>query len=412
MEFPEPVKAKLSKLKPDKRNARKHSDRNIEEIVRSLQEFGQHRPFVVQKSTGKILVGNGMYEAMKQLGWTEGLALYVDDDDETAIKRALADNRTGELAEWDWPVLKDIVQELGPEPDIPGWSDEELKDFFDLSDFSQGDDGTEDECPEVPKEPTSKLGDIYALGKHRLICGDSTDEKTIERLMAGGKADLVFTDPPYGVSIGDKNKTLQARGHKGGITKNILNDDLAQNELYALLVEVFKIAKLYMKDCCACYVTAPQGGGLGMMMMMMMRDAGLQVRHILIWVKNQATFSLGRLDYDYQHESILFTWNKTHKKIMQGEHKTSCWFIDKPLASKLHPTMKPVVLVENAILNSSEKNDIVFDVFGGSGSTLIACEKTGRICHMAELAPGYCDVIVKRWEDFTGKKAELLTASE
>jgi hypothetical protein len=124
------VLVKLSKLKPDKKNARKHSERNIEEIARSLQQFGQHRPFVVQKSTGKILVGNGMYEAMKSLGWSEGLALYVEDDDETAVKRALADNRTGELAEWDWPVLKDIVQEFGPEPDIPGWSNEEIEDFF------------------------------------------------------------------------------------------------------------------------------------------------------------------------------------------------------------------------------------------------------------------------------------------
>jgi ParB-like chromosome segregation protein Spo0J len=131
------VFVKLSKLKPDKRNARKHSGRNIEEIARSLREFGQHRPFVVQKSTGKILVGNGMYEAMKQLGWKEGLVLYVEDDDETAAKRALADNRTGELAEWDWPVLEDIVQELGPEPDIPGWSDEELADF-------QGDDDADE----------------------------------------------------------------------------------------------------------------------------------------------------------------------------------------------------------------------------------------------------------------------------
>jgi hypothetical protein len=230
MEFPEPVTVKLGKLKPDKRNARKHSDRNIDEIIRSLQQFGQHRPFVVQKSTGKILVGNGMYAAMKQLGWTEGLALYVDDNDETAVKRALADNRTGELAEWDWPALKDIVQELGPESDIPGWSDEELADFFDLSDFDQGNDDAEDECPEAPKEPTSRLGDIYVLGKHRLICGDCTDEKIIERLMDGAKVDLIFTDPPYNVDYSSKNAFLNEADKGNRCQDEIKNDNFKSDD--------------------------------------------------------------------------------------------------------------------------------------------------------------------------------------
>jgi DNA modification methylase len=142
-----------------------------------------------------------------------------------------------------------------------------------------------------------------------------------------------------------------------------------------------------------------------MMMMMMMKDADLEVRHILNWVKNTPTFSMGRLDYDYQHEPILFTWKKTHKKIMQGDHKTSCWFIDKPRENKLHPTMKPVELIVNALQNSAEYGDLVIDFFGGSGSTLIACEQTKRICYMCELAPEYVDVIVKRWQKLTGKDA-------
>jgi len=137
-----------------------------------------------------------------------------------------------------------------------------------------------------------------------------------------------------------------------------------------------------------------------MMMMMMMMEAGLEVKHILNWVKNAPTFSIGRLDYDYQHEPILFTWKKTHKKNMKGDHRTSCWFIDKPRESKLHPTMKPIAIPENAILNSSDKADIVLDPFGGAGSTLIAAERTGRHCRMLELSPRYCDVIVQRYVDF------------
>jgi DNA modification methylase len=142
-------------------------------------------------------------------------------------------------------------------------------------------------------------------------------------------------------------------------------------------------------------------------MMMMMKDAGLEVRHVLIWVKNSATFSIGRLDYDYQHEPIMFTWKKTHKRLNKGQFHTSVWTVDKPRESKLHPTMKPVALIENALLNSSEAGDLVLDIFGGSGSTLIACEKTHRRCFMMELSPAYCEVIVTRWEQATGKKATL-----
>ena len=251
----------------------------------------------------------------------------------------------------------------------------------------------------------------------------------------------MFTDPPYGVAIGDKNKTLNedAFGKGGRCQSNIAGDTLSPEELYKVLVRAFTNLRELCADDCSYYVSSPQGGELGLMMMMM-RDAGLPVRHMLIWVKNAATFSMGRLDYDYRHEPIFYTWTKSHKwygdycntviddskpidkmskpidKMSKPELKEllrayispgeeSVIYCDKPVASKLHPTMKPVKLVARFILNSSTKGDTVADIFGGSGTTLMACEQLGRKCRMMEMDPGYCDVIIARWESFTGKKA-------
>ena len=247
----------------------------------------------------------------------------------------------------------------------------------------------------------------------------------------------MFTDPPYGVAIGDKNKALNedAFGKGGKCQINIAGDTLSPEELYKVLVQAFTNLRELCADDCSYYVSSPQGGELGLMMMMM-RDAGLPVRHMLIWVKNVATFSMGRLDYDYRHEPIFYTWDKSHRwygdytntviddskpidKMDKAELKElirakmyaseqSVIYCDKPSASRLHPTMKPVKLIARFILNSSQRGDTVADIFGGSGSTLIACEQLGRKCRMMELDPHYCDVIVARWEQFTGKKAVLL----
>lgn len=222
------------------------------------------------------------------------------------------------------------------------------------------------------------------------------------------KADMVFTDPPYNVAIGDKNKFL-TQFRKGGVTENIMGDAGMTDEEISekLWLPAFENMLHVANDNCSIYVTMPQGG-LHMMMMMMIDKAGWQVKHELIWVKNNATFSMNRLDYDYQHEPIMFGWNKSHKKIGKGQFNKSIWTIDKPMKSELHPTMKPIALIENALLNSSEENDTILDIFGGSGSTLIACEQTNRLCRMMELDPKYCDVIIKRWETLTGKKAVLI----
>jgi len=238
------------------------------------------------------------------------------------------------------------------------------------------------------------------------------------------------------VAIGDKNKDLSEAGLGGGITENIIGDTLAPEELYRILVAAFSNLRELSDDSCSYYVASPQGGELGLMMLQMMKDAGLPVRHMLIWVKNAATFSLGRLDYDYRHEPIFYTWGKSHhwygeysntviddttpidkmnkaelKELLRAKtqpQEQSVIYCDKPVKSKLHPTMKPVKLVARFVLNSSQKGDTVADIFGGSGTTMIACEQLGRKCRMMELDPGYCDVIVARWEKFTGRKAVLL----
>ena len=219
---------------------------------------------------------------------------------------------------------------------------------------------------------------------------------------------MVFTDPPYGVAIGDKNATLNSVQKAGRCCTNIAGDTMTESELYAMLKEAFINVREHCKDDTSYYVTSPQGGSLSLMMMMMMKDAGLEVRHVLMWEKNSATFSLGRLDYDYQHEPMFYTWTKSHHNYRKGENRTTVWKYDKPRKCDLHPTMKPVALVANAILDGTKEGDIVLDAFGGSGTTLIACEQTGRQCRMMELDPHYCDVIIRRWEDFTGQKAELL----
>ena len=256
---------------------------------------------------------------------------------------------------------------------------------------------TEDDY-EMPDEVSTdiKTGDLIEIGPHRLMCGDSTDSGAVGVLMDGKKADIVFTDPPYGVAIAAKNEMLNRLNNSKANTTAIKDDHLSPEALKARLLPAFKNLKLVMNDCCSVFVTAPQGGDLSMMMMMMMQEAGLTPRHVLIWRKNSPTFSMGRLDYDYQHEPILFTWNKSHKFYGGGDHKTSVWDIPRPSKSKEHPTMKPVELVANALLNNSKVGDLAVDWYCGSGTTMVAAHQLERRCHGMEIEPKYCQVIVDR----------------
>ena len=296
------------------------------------------------------------------------------------------------------------------------------------------DDIIEDDYEEPEKlEPRTQTGEIWHLGDHILMCGNSASAEDQARLFAGSPPKMVFTDPPYGVAIGDKNKALNSIGRGGRCDTNIEGDTLDADELYKILVQAFTHLRENAAEDTAYYVSSPQGGELGLMMMMMMKDAGLPVRHMLIWVKSSPCFSMGRLDYDYRHEPIFYTWTKKHdfyggysntvigdtkplekmnkaelKELvhaLQEQKETSVIYCDKPLKADLHPTMKPVKLVARFIINSSRKGDTVGDIFGGSGTTLIACEQLGRRCRMMELDPHYADVIIDRWEKFTGKEA-------
>jgi DNA modification methylase len=265
--------------------------------------------------------------------------------------------------------------------------------------------------PEAPKKAKSCPEDIYAIGPHRLICGDSTDPETYRRLMGDERADLVFTDPPYGVSIGDKNKLIntKAKAKRYSIEENLENDTLGAAELGDMLERAFTLMNAYMKDGAAYYITAPQGEN-GLVMMQALIKSGIPIRHQLVWCKNAPTFSMGRLDYDYQHEPILYGWKKTHTFYGLGKYTTSLWHYNRPNKDNLHPTMKPPEMVKNAIGNSMEplekaeaaiqdnsaKNDLILDIFSGSGSTLMAAQDCKRRSRLIELDPHYCDVIVKR----------------
>lgn len=398
----------ISAIKPYKRNAKKHPQEQIEQIINSINAFGMNDPIGVWGEDNVIVEGHGRYLALKEMG-ESGLVPVIHLDNLTDEQRkayALAHNQLTMNTGWDDELLLPELDELG--------------DIFDMSDFgfNLDDEETannatpaeivEDDAPEVDEvEPCCKRGQIWVLGCHRLMCGDSTNRSDVAKLLGGVEADMLFTDPPYGVSIGDKNATLNSVQKAGCCCKNIEGDTMSEAELYEMLKAAFINARESCKDDACYFVTSPQGGSLGLMMMMM-KDAGLEVRHVLMWEKNCATFSLGRLDYDYQHEPIFYTWTKSHHNYRKGENRTTVWKYDKPRKCDLHPTMKPVALVANAIMDGTKEGDIVLDLFGGSGTTLIASEQTGRQCRMMELDPHYCDVIIKRWEDFTGQEAVLL----
>lgn len=409
-------------------NARQHGETDIAAIKASIEKFGFNDPIGIW-GENIIVEGHGRLLAAKDLGMTEVPVIRLDHlTEEERRAYGLAHNKTAELSMWNFEKL---------DLELAGIKsfDMSLYGFPEIEQEPDPEDIIEDTPPENAPEICER-GQIYKLGEHRLMCGDSTSTEDMDALMAGEKPVMVFTDPPYGVSIGTKNDKLSKLGLSGGITENIIGDTLKPNELQKMLTEAFANLKRHAAEICSYYVSSPQGGDLGLIMLQMMKDAGLQVRHTLIWVKNEATFSLGRLDYDYRHEPIFYTWDKKHKyyggynntviddtddinKMSKQELKealrairerqdTSVIYYDKPSSSKLHPTMKPVKLVARLMFNSSRKGDIVADIFGGSGTTMIAAEQLGRRCMMMELDPHYCDVIIARWEAFTGQKAERI----
>ena len=386
------MKISIAELSLDPRNARKHSQRNLDAIAASLLKFGQRKPLVVHR--GVVLAGNGTLEAARSIGWTEIEVSEVPDDwdDETAKAYALADNRTAELAEWDESELAKQLLELVEQD----WDIAELG--FEMPQVVETEPVDEDDVPEAPAEPKTKPGDVWQLGKHRLVCGDSTDVTVFDKLLGEEKVDLVWTDPPYGVSYVGKTKDALT----------IENDTLNLAELEDFLRSAFNAIFTATKPGACWYVAAPSGN---LFQAFSIPLSELDVwRHTLVWVKD--TLVMGRADYHYRHESIFYGWTPGAAHQTPPDRKQdTIWEIKRPKANKEHPTMKPVELIERAIQNSSLAGQLVLDAFGGSGSTLIACEQTKRVARLIELDPKYCDVIVTRWENLTGLKAELVTVS-
>lgn len=391
----------LSKLVPYAKNAKIHGEAQIEKLKDSIREFGFLTPCLIDGDFN-LIAGHGRVMAAKELGMETVPCVFIDGlTDEQRRAYILADNRLGELGEWNMALVTDELTALADED-----FDITLTGFeLDIdSDIEVQDDGYE---PDPPKEPKSKRGDIYRLGRHRLMCGDSTVITDVEALMGGEKANLLFTDPPYGVDYASKNEFLNTYDNGNRIQTDIENDALAsaEEEKDNLWVPALSNALVCADDRCSYYIASPQGGEL-MMMMMAINEAGWQLKHTIIWNKNNHV--LGRCDYNYKHEPILFGWNKQHDFYGNGKFKTSVWDIPKPQKSDLHPTMKPVELVAECILNSTKRGDIVMDLFGGSGTTLIAAEQTDRSARLMEYDEHYVDVIIDRWEKLTGERAVLL----
>jgi DNA modification methylase len=386
--------ADINSIKPYENNPRKLKDSAIEKVAMSLKEYGFRQPIVVDKNR-IIVVGHTRYRASKKLGFKEVPITVADNlTPEQVNAYRIADNRTAEESEWDSELLKMEIKDLEAKDfklDLLGFNEDQLNDM--LFEEKQG-LTDEDEVPEAPEEPISKLGDIWKLGKHKLICGDSTKLDTYEKLCGETKVDLYLTDPPYNVSYEGKTKEKLT----------IQNDKQTDDEFIQFLSQAFVSANSVLKMGGAFYIWHSDSEGLNFRLACI--EAKWKLRQTLIWSKNSMV--MGRQDYHWQHEPCLYGWKEGSSHSWYSDRKqTTIIKYDRPTKSKLHPTMKPVGLMEYLVKNSSKQEDIILDSFLGSGSTLIACEKLDRICYGIELDPKYCDVIIKRWENFTGKKAEL-----
>lgn len=400
-------------------NNPRNNENAVDAVADSIVEFGFKNPIIVDKDN-IIIAGHTRLLAARKLEMTEVPIIRAEDLTEQQVKAfRIADNRTAEFSEWDEELLALELSDIG---DIfTGFSLEEI------NGMSENDDIKEDDFDAEPKaDPKSQLGQVYQLGNHRLMCGDSTNTEDVLKLMGGELADGLVTDPPYNVAYegGTKDKMT------------IQNDNLKDDEFSKLLIDAFANADRSMKQGGAFYIWHADGGSMAF------RNAcnstGWKIRQCLIWVKN--TFVLGRQDYQWAHEPCLYGWkdgaahyfvadrtqatviedkldiNKMKKdemkellkQLLEQKVPTTAIHEDKPICNDKHPTMKPIKLIARLITNSFKKNQIVLDLFGGSGTTIMACEQIDRTCYMMEYDPRYVDVIIERWEEFTGRKAELL----
>lgn len=386
-------------LIPYVNNARTHSNEQIKLIQSSLREFGFINPVIIDKDNG-IIAGHGRVLAAKREGICEIPCIRVEHLTE-AQKRAyiLADNRLAELSEWDEELLKIEIEQLDGldfDLDMLGFN---LSDYVFDEDNSDS-DAKEDEYDEpVPVVAKARLGDIYQLGEHRLMCGDSTNQENVDVLMNGQLADMLLTDPPYNVDY-----------HGGTAQKlTIKNDSMEDAQFRAFLTAAFSCADSVMKPGAVFYIWHADSEGFNFRAAC--KECGWEVRQCLIWKKSSLV--LGRQDYQWQHEPCLYGWKEGAGHLWTSDRKqTTILEFDKPKKNDVHPTMKPVKLFDYQICNNTKQKDIVLDLFGGSGTSIIAAEQNGRICNMMEFDPCYVDVIIDRWEKLTGKKAVLILREE
>jgi DNA modification methylase len=385
----------IETLIPYVNNARTHSDAQVAQIAASIKEFGFNNPVLIADDNS-IIAGHGRVMAARKLGKDTVPAVRLSHLTEMQRKAyILADNKLALNADWDNSLLAielADLKDLGFDTDLTGFSADEIAALMPVE-LTEG-LTDEDEVPEVPVDPVTKLGDVWVLGKHRLMCGDSTSIEALEELCQGQSVDMWLTDPPYNVAYEGKTKDAL----------KIQNDSMSDDQFRQFLRDSYVAADAVMKAGAVFYIWHADSEGYNFRGAA--QDAGWKVRQCLIWKKQ--TMVMGRQDYHWKHEPCLYGWKDGAGHLWAADRKqTTILEFDRPSRNAEHPTMKPVALFEYQLLNNTKGGDIVLDSFGGSGTTMIAAEKNGRVSRLMELDPKYCDVIIKRWQDFTGKQATL-----
>jgi len=396
-----PLAVPIDDLHEDPANARIGHD--VDRIALSLKQYGQRKPIVANRlQQGKIEAGNGTYRAAKQLGWSHVAVVFVEDDPATAAGYGIADNRVGELSRWDTDVLRDITQTTGDL--FTGFETAELDDLIGVSTATgapqaavEDPGGQPDKAEELQAKWQVQFGQVYQLGKHRIMCGDSTQHTDVERLMAGELAHLIWTDAPWNVNYGGNDHPTYKK-------RTINNDNLG--EKFVIFVELF-VTQLWRFSVPGAVVYAVMGGEEWPVIDNELRKIGFHWSSTIIWVKDQMVLS--RKDYHAQYEPIWYGWKNDAPRVCEvpDRKQSDTWFIDRPRKSDDHPTMKPLELVERSLLNSSHPGNIVLDLFSGSGTTLAACERTGRVCRAMDNDPKYVAVGLERWTQMTGQQPVL-----
>ena len=391
----------IGELRPDPANPRRISDQELEALTRSIHEFGLVDPIIARREDKTVIGGHQRLLAARRLGFKTVPVIFADLSQEKARLLNLALNKIS--GSWDQELLARLLADLQGTPDVDltlsGFGEDELRQLLKSLDAREKRERVEDfDLEEAIKAaqsaPVAKRGDLWLLGDHKLMCGDSTDREAMQRLMGGSGAAMAFTDPPYNVDY----------GNHGGAPREAKRRTVANDNLGAGF-------EAFLEKACRNILEFTDGAVYLCMssselhtLQKAFASAGGHWSTFIIWAKN--TFTVGRADYQRQYEPILYGWREGAKHHWCGDRdQGDVWQVDKPTSNPLHPTMKPLPLIERAVRNSSQSGDTVLDLFLGSGSTLIACERTGRVCYGMELEPLYVDVTRMRWEAFTGEKA-------